>query len=111
AAAILFFIKPFRNAKLTFFSLITGVFVYWVLIPPSNDRHWRKDVSVLPWAEVEGNRVTVHNVRNSEYRDVTDFDLRHYDRTFELDKLRELDFFMCFWAPIPFCHTMLSFGF
>jgi hypothetical protein len=111
AAALLFQVKPRRRGKLAYLVLALGIFSYWELIPPSNDRHWRKDVSVLPWAEVDGNHVTVHNIRNSEYRSPDDFDLRHYDRTFDLDKLKELDFFMCFWAPMPFCHTMLTFGF
>jgi hypothetical protein len=110
-AVALFLIHPRRRGRLVFLCLAVGVFIYWLLIPPSNERQWRKDVSLLPWTEIDGNRVTVHNVRNAEYRTETDFDLRHYDRTFDLDQLRAVDLFMCFWAPIPFCHTMLSFGF
>lgn len=109
--AVLFFLKPRRRAIWTFVALIVVVMVYYALIPPSNDRHWRKDVSVLPWAEIKGNQATIHNIRNSEYRNTTDFDLHHYDRTYDIDRLRSMDFYMCFWAPMPFCHTMMSFGF
>ena len=109
--AALFFLKPRRRGIGAFLALLTIVLVYWLMIPPSNTRHWRKDVSVLPWTEVEGNKATIHNIRNSDYRTTTDFDLHYYDRMYDLDQLRSLDFFMCFWAPIPFCHTMLSFGF
>lgn len=111
AAAALFWLKPRRRAIGMFFALVAIVLVYWSLIPPSNNRPWRREVSVLPWAEVKGRQVTVHNIRNSEYRTATDFDLRHYDRTFDLDRLQNMDFFMSFWGPIPFCHTMLSFEF
>jgi hypothetical protein len=111
SAATLFFLKPRRRGIGAFLALVTVVLIYWLMIPPSNNRQWRRDVSVLPWADVEGNRATIHNVRNSEYRTATDFDLHHSDRTYDLDQLRSLDFFMCFWAPIPFCHTMMSFGF
>jgi hypothetical protein len=109
--AALFFLKPRRRGIGAFLALFTVVLVYWLMIPASNDRQWRKDVSVLPWAEVEGNKATIHNIRNSEYRTRTDFDLHHYDRTYDLNQLRSIDFYMSFWAPIPFCHTMLTFGF
>jgi hypothetical protein len=112
SVGVLFFLKPRRRGFGVFLALVTAVLVYyWGYIPPSNDRHWRKDVSVLPWAEIDGNHVSVHNIRNSEYRTATDFDLHHYDRTFDVNQLRSMDFFMCFWAPMPFCHTMMSFGF
>ncbi len=106
-----FLLKPRKRGLAVFAGITVAVVVYWVLIPPSNDRPWRRDIAVLPWAEVDGSRVTVHNVRKCEYRTETDFDLRHYDRTFDLDQLRGVDFFMSFWGPIPFCHTMLSFAF
>jgi hypothetical protein len=109
--AALFFLKPRSRGIGAFLALVTIVLVYWLMIPPSNARQWRKDVSVLPWAEVEGSKATIHNIRNSEYRTPTDFDLHHDDRTYDLDQIRSIDFFMSFWAPIPFCHTMLTFGF
>jgi hypothetical protein len=110
--AALIFLKPRWRAWGGFLAIVTAVLVYyWGFIPPSNDRHWRKDVSVLPWVEIDGSRATIHNIRNSDYRTATDFDLHHYDRTFDASKLRSMDFFMCFWAPMPFCHTMMSFDF
>ncbi len=111
SAAVLFFVKPRRRGMGVFFALAALALVYWLMIPPSNDRRWAREVSVLPWAEVKGSHATVHNIRNCEYRTATDFDLRHYDRTFDLDQLRAMDFFMSFWGPIPFCHTMVSFAF
>lgn len=111
SVAVLFFLKPRSYSRWAFFGLVAIVLLYWLLIPPSNDRAWRKDVAVLPHADINGNRVTVHNIRNFEYRSTTDFDVRYYDKTYDLDKLRTVDFFMSFWAPMPFCHTMVSFGF
>jgi hypothetical protein len=111
AVAVLYFVKPRLWGRLAFFGLVVAVIVYWLLIPASNNRAWRKDVAVLPHADINRNLVTIHNIRNFEYRSITDFDVRYYDKTFDLDKLRSVDFFMSFWAPIPFCHTMVSFGF
>jgi len=105
------FLKPRQYGGLSFTGLVAAVAVYWLLIPPSNDRPWRKDVAVLAHADVKGNLVTLHNIRNFDYRTTTNFDVRYYDKTFDLDKLRTVDFYMSFWAPMPFCHTMVSFGF
>ena len=111
SVAALFFLRPRRYGSLAFVGLVAAVLVYWLLIPPSNDRAWRKDVAVLPHADIKGNLVTIHNIRNFDYRTTEDFDVRYYDKTYDLDKLRSVDFFMSFWAPMPFCHTMVSFGF
>ena len=111
APVILFSLRPRWRGRLAFFVLVAAVLFYWLLIPPSNDRPWRKDVAVLPEAKVEGNLVTIRNIRNFDYTTPTNFDIRYDDRTYDLDKLRSVDFFMSFWAPMPFCHTIVSFGF
>lgn len=108
---LLFFVRPRRRGIFIFLVLAAGIVAYWLSIPPSNDRPWRADVSVLSRAEVKGNKITIYNVRNSDYKTATNFTLLHDDRTYDLDKLRSIDFIMSFWAQIPFCHTMVSFGF
>ena len=90
------------------FGLVLG---WWLAIPPSNDRDWLPDVAVLPCAEMDGDRITVHNIRNCEYRTETDFDVRHYATTFDLSQLRTVDLFLCYWGSRPIAHTMMSFGF
>jgi hypothetical protein len=84
---------------------------WWLLIPPSNSRKWQPDVAVLPWAEVRENLVTVHNIRNCDYRTETDYTVSHYDRSFDLTGLKSLDLFLVYWGSPSIAHTMLSFGF
>ena len=55
--------------------------------------------------------VTIHNIRNCDYRTETDYDVRHYDKTFDLDKLRTVDLYMVYWGSPLIAHTMMSFGF
>jgi hypothetical protein len=55
--------------------------------------------------------VTVHNIRHCEYRAETDFDVRHYDKTLDLDALRTVDLFLVTWGSPHIAHTMVSFGF
>jgi hypothetical protein len=87
------------------------VLSWWLLLQPSNNRNWQKDLAVLPHADIEGNRITVHNIRNCDYRTETDFDVRHYDKSFDLDKLRTVDLYLVYWGSPNIAHTMVSFGF
>jgi hypothetical protein len=87
------------------------VLAWWWTLQPSNDRDWLPDVAVLSYADIDGDRVTVHHIRNCDYRTETDFDVRHYDRTFDLAGLRTADLFMVYWGSPHMAHTMVSFGF
>jgi hypothetical protein len=90
------------------FVLVLG---WWLTLQPSNDRDWQPDVAVLAYADIKGNQATLHNIRNCDYRTETDFDVRHYDKTFDLDRLRTADLFMVYWGSPNIAHTMISFGF
>ncbi len=90
------------------FALVLG---WWLNLRPWNDRNWRPDIAVLPYADIAGNQITIHNIRNCDYRTETDYDVRHYDRTFDLDQLRTLDLYMVYWGSPHIAHTMMSFGF
>jgi hypothetical protein len=87
------------------------VLCWWLTLQPSNDRDWQPDVAVLAHAEMNGSRLTVHNVRNCDYRTETDFDVAHDDRTYDLDRVRTADLFMVYWGSPLIAHTMVSFGF
>lgn len=88
-----------------------AVLVWWLALQPSNERDWQPDVAVLAYADIDGDKVTVHNIRNCDYRTETDYDVRHYDRTFDLARLRTVDLFMVYWGSPAMAHTMMSFGF
>lgn len=100
-----------RQARRGFLAAFAVVLVWWLLMPPSNSRNWQPDVAVLPWAEIEGDRVTIHNIRNCDYRSETDYTVRHYDKTFDLNKLESVDLSLVYWGSPYIAHTMFSFGF
>jgi hypothetical protein len=66
---------------------------------------------VTPFAEIRGNSVKIHNIRSCKYRSETDFDVHHYDKTFDLDALRTVDLFLVYWGSPLIAHTMATFGF
>ncbi len=85
--------------------------LWFFSLVPSNNRDWQPDLAVLPWAEITGDKIQFHNIRNCDYRTETDFTCHYYDRTFDLAKLQTLDLFLVYWGSPNIAHTMLSFGF
>lgn len=79
---------------------------------PSNNRNWSPDQAILPYAEIKGGQAKVHNVRNCSYHSTDTYEVRHYDRTYDLNKLRSIDFIVVPFSGMPtLAHTFVSFGF
>lgn len=110
-ASLFVFIKPRWKAGLLFFSLFALVYLWYALIPASNDRDWQPDVARVASVEFEGDLVTIHNVRNFRYRSEDDFDEVWETRVYDLLRIRSVDLYFSYWGPRDIAHTMLSFGF
>lgn len=103
-----------RSPRRAAFAVVFAVLVvtaWWIRIPPSNDRDWQRDVALLPTAELSGSRLTVHNVRNFDYRSETDYTERWETRSYDLDTLQGIDIFLCYWGPTLIAHTIVSWEF
>jgi hypothetical protein len=112
ATALAFLLLPNRARTLAGFLVVFVLLVvWWMRIPTSNDRRWQPDVAVAPWATVDGDRVTIHGVRNFDYRTETDFTARWEDRTYDLRQLDSADLIAVYWAGKAIAHVMISFGF
>jgi hypothetical protein len=79
---------------------------------PSNDRDWIVEHKVLASAEMKGEQVTIHNVRDADFYTYRDCLVDYYDKTFAISDVQNVDF-----VVVPFneqralAHTLLSFGF
>lgn len=91
--------------------LFVGVVVWWIAIPPSNDRNWRPEVAVMPRAFIDGDRVRITGVRNFDYRSRNDFTVRYEEREVSLSHLTGIDFFVSYFMEGPVGHTFVSFIF
>lgn len=87
-----------------------GLVVFYSRLP-SHERDWVPEVSVLPWAEIDGDRVVLHGIRASRYRSEKDFDLVHRSEEFEVSRMTDVDLYQVFWGSPMIAHTMFSFGF
>jgi hypothetical protein len=88
---------------------IALVAVWELTIPPSNTGDWQPKVAEMPYAEIDGDRVVIHNFRNFDYFSKTDFHPQWETKTVQLSNLRTVDFFTNFWGPKLICHTFVSF--
>lgn len=86
----------------------------WPLLTgsPLGDRAWAPELSRAVTAEVDGDRLVVHDVRNFRWRSLTEYEAAWEDRTYDLAKLVRVWFVL-----VPFhdqeevAHTLLSFEF
>ena len=101
-----------RIALVLFFAFAAGVWGWSLLISPSHDRSWVTGQTRLPFAEFEGHRVTVRNVRDALHGPVGVIESRYGDREFDLRQLKSVDFVMSrFSSWDGLAHTFLTFGF
>ena len=105
------FLSRRRRTLAGFLVVFAGILAWWLSIPASNDRNWQPDVAVLPYAVVKGEQVTIHNIRNLNYRTETDYGVRYYAKTFDLNRLDSVDLVAVYWMGDTIAHIMLSFGF
>jgi len=88
-----------------------ALLIWFFSLAPSNSREWQADLAVLPWAEISGDKISLHNIRNCDYRTETDFSCDYYEQNFDLATLQTLDLLLVYWGSPHIAHTMLSFGF
>ena len=79
---------------------------------PSQEGDWQAVHAVLPRAEIEGERLTIRNLRNFTYDDDGAVsEARHEDRSYDLSGLESLWYGLSHFAPLGLAHSFLSFGF
>src|SRR6267142_7123813 len=95
----------------TFTAAFGALLIWWQRIEPSNDRIWADDVAQMTTGTVDGNRVTLHNVRHFDWRTNDDYTQRWETRVYDLDKLDSVDMIMSYWDGWAIAHMLVSFGF
>ena len=109
-SSALFFYRDRRGFLITVIGFVV-VLVWWLSLTPSHTRNWQADVAEIPWAEVDGDRVTIHNVRNCDYRAEFEYTCHWETRTFNLSKLNGLDIALTYWGSPWIAHPIVSFDF
>jgi hypothetical protein len=84
---------------------------WWGTLSPSIDREWKPDVAKLSHATIDGDHVTIHNIRNFDYRSETDYTPAWYDKRFDLRKIEGMDLVAVYWMGPAIAHIFVSFAF
>jgi len=108
---ILILVRPFARRFVAFAVLLALWSAWWSTIRPSNDRDWQPDVANPAWVEIDGTKLTFHNVRNFEYRTETDYTPHWETRTYDTAHIDRLDLFLSYWGSPSIAHTIMSWSF
>ncbi len=103
-------VRPRAARPLVVAVLFAAVLVWWLAIEPRNDRDWLAEVERTSTMAIDGERLTVSNLHDFEYRTATDFTPRWEERSYDLARVRGVDLFLCDWGA-PIVHTILSWEF
>lgn len=111
AVSALLLLRPRWKGLAVFAGLWLAVVTWYWFIPATNDGDWQPDVAQVATAAVDGDKLTVRNVRNFTYRSETDYDAKWEERTYDLTKLRALDLMFVYWGSPLIAHAIVSFEF
>ena len=101
---------------LLYFVSLVGLILLLILIvslgpKARNDRDWQLGYEVLQRVDIEGDKVTVHDLRDFRYSE-TELEVAYDTRTYDLGKLESLWLVIESFSRIKAVgHTLLSFGF
>jgi len=100
-----------RQAAAVLFLAIALILGWWSTLRPLAERDWAPDVARTVRGEVVGDRLTLTDVRNFDWRTEEDFTPRWETRAYDLSKLVSIDLIANYWAGEAIAHTIVSFGF
>ena len=85
--------------------------LWYQTITPRQDRDWEIDVARGVTARIEGERVTLDNIRDFDWTSETEATPRWISQEYDLSKLDSLDMFTSVWSRPDLAHLLVSFGF
>jgi len=87
------------------------VLIWWLTLSPTNDSDWQPDVAQKAWADIQGDEVALHNVRDCDYRTETDYTPRWETRTVRISQITGIDLAIDYWGSPWIAHPIVSFQF
>jgi hypothetical protein len=110
--SLVIFVRGYVRRLAAVFVVFIFVALWWLFVQPTGRGDYLPPVAVQAYPEFHGDAVTIHNLRNFDYRTRDDYDVRYEDRTFDLKRLKHVDFLINYWdGKRDTAHTALSFGF
>src|SRR5438034_4268163 len=111
SVAALVFVRRFWRKVGAVALLFGGVLVWWLTLSPTNDSDWQPDVAQKAWADIQGDEVTLRNVRNCDYRTDTDYTPHWETRTVRISQITGIDLAVDYWGSPWIAHPIASLQF
>src|SRR2546427_12427089 len=111
SAAALVFVRPFWRKIGAVAVGLALVLIWWLTLSPTSDSDWQADVAQKAWADIQRDEVTVHNVRNCDYRTETDYTPRWETRTVRISQITGIGLAVVDWGSPWIAHPIVSFQF
>ena len=109
--AALIFLRLFWRAIAVVVLGFAAVLAWWLTIKPTGNKAWQPDVARTAWAEIKNDEITLHDVRNFDYRTETDYTPQWETRIFHLSQLTGVALSITYWGSPWIAHPMVSFEF
>ena len=112
AVALAFILSRRSRVFILLLALVeAAAMAWWLSLNPSNGGEWQRDVVRMSYAEIEGDHLTVHNIRSCDYRTEDDYNCDWLTRDFSFSSVRHVDVFLIHWGAPLIAHVIVSFDF
>jgi hypothetical protein len=91
--------------------LVAAFLAWWLRLRPSQSRAWDPHFAQTARIAMQGDVLTIANVRNSEYYGIRQGTARYETRTYHLSNLRGVDALILTWGSPWMSHPMFVFDF
>ncbi len=92
--------------------LLLIVIAWWFTITPTNNADWQISWAKMPAIEVNNHILSIHNIRDFNYRSENDYDIKYISGDYDLNKLDKVMLILSYWdGNTAVAHTILDFGF
>jgi hypothetical protein len=109
--ALIWIMSRFRLRGLVVSMVLYLIVLMWFhALKPKTEAVYPANLQ-MAYADINGDYITLHNVRNCQYRTKDDYDVKYETRRYDLSKLESIDVMVNYWGMDAIAHTFLSFGF
>lgn len=105
------FLMPAPAGRYAWAGATTLLLLWYLHDPARNDRDWAPEYAIPATIGINGQTITINNIRNFAYRTETDPIPAYDDATFQLNQLATVDLVSSYWSNDTIAHIFLTFGF
>jgi Domain of unknown function (DUF4105) len=100
-----------HTAAECFAGVFLAIMLWWWCLRPSNERQWADDVARISCGRIDGDVAVIHNVRNFDWINRSEYRQRWETRRYDLGRLQSFDMITSHWGGRAIAHVLFSFGF